>query len=297
MAITIDQSNPLFGVLRYGRFNDPIDDPVGYDSLASYVPWPFDAIECATVPVEEYPLGQYVPSDLTFFTVDANGGVDEVGQLPSTRVNLLAFGSIPASVTVNLSMTRNDGQVTPWLNQLWQPSPNIPGCGGGAAAGFYRSVVQGQADMKLSDLVIDGVPVELGSSCRTQEPIELALWGEEGYFALQGGTIGQYDGLATGTRVPLTSPYYFEQEGRTIPDSTGLDIPPFVGCGSGGEDLSDIITAMASGPNNPVRVAQGNPTKVPYDPDNILACDVTGACPLPAPAPPAMPPLPDGETP
>ncbi len=296
MTIEIDENNPIFGVLRYGRWNAPIEDPVGYDGPASFVPWPFDDIPCATVPVEDYPLGQYVPSDVTFFTVTPEGAVDEVGQLPATRVNLLAFGSIPASVTVNLSMTRNGGQITPWLNQLWQPNPVIPGCGVAGAAEFYRSVVEGQADMRLSDLVIDGVPVDLGPSCRTQTPVNVSLWGEDGYFALEGGLLGQYDGLATGTRIPLVSPQYFEQEGRMIPDSTGLDIPPFVGCGTGGEDLSDVVTAMASGPNNPVRIAQGNPTKVPYDPDNILACDITGACPLPAPAAPAAPPLPDGET-
>lgn len=297
MAITIDESNPLFGVLRYGRFNDPLEDPVSFNALASRVEWPFGPIECATVPVEEYGTAQYVQSDLTFFSVTPDGAVGEVGQLPSTRVNLLAFGSIPASVTVNLAMTRNGGDVTPWINQLWQPDSFTPGCDGDSATKAYRSLVEGQADMTLSDLVIDGVSVDLGPSCRTETPVDVALWGEEGYQALAGGFIGQYDGLATGTRVPLSSPYYFEQEGRMIPDSTGLDIPPFVGCGSGGEDLSDIITAMASGPNNPVRVAQGNPTKVPYDPDNILACDATGACPLPAPAPPATPPLPDGETP
>lgn len=297
LAITIDEKNPILALLRYGRWNDPLEDPTGYNGAASYVPWPFGPIDCATVPVEEYPSVQYVPSDLTTFTVTPEGTLAEVGRLPSTRVNMLAFGSIPASVTINLSMTRDGGAITPWVQQLWQPHPATPGCEGGLAAYYYRSLVEGQADMTLSDLVIDGVPVDLGSSCRTQSPVKIALWGEEGYFALQGGTLGQYDGLASGTRVPLTSPYYFEQEGRMIPDSTGLDIPPFVGCGVGGDDLSDIVTAMASGPNNPVRVAQGSPTKEPYDPDNLLRCDTSGECPLPAPAPPSMPPLPDGEQP
>jgi len=296
MSITIDENNPILGILRYARWNSPIEDPSGFDTIAGRVPWPFDPIECATVPVEEYPLLNYVQSDLTFFTVTSEGALDEVGQLPPTRVNLLAFGSIPASATINLSMTESSGTVTPWVQQLWQPDPSTPGCEGGLAARYYRAVVEGQADMTLSDLVIDGVPVDLGPACRTERPVDVALWGEPGYEALAGGTLGQYDGLATGTRVPLVSPYYFEQEGREIDDSTGLDIPPFVGCGTGGEDLSGIVSAMASGPNNPVRVAQGAPTKQPYDPDDLLACDFIGTCPLPAPAPPAMPPLPDAET-
>lgn len=296
MYITIGPDNPIIGALRYGRFNEPIEDPTSY-SAQNRVAWPFDAPACATVPPDEFGLVQYVLSDLTALSVTPDGKLDEVGVLPSVRVNLLAFGSLPATATISLAMTRSGGEVTPWAVHVWAPgSSDIPGCANGTD--FYRAMVEGQADVRIHDLEIDGVPVDLGPNCQTERPVDLRLWGEEGYQALRTGNLAQYDGLATGTRIPLDSPYYFEHNGRgLIPDSTGVDIPPFVGCASEGDDLSSIVTAMASGPNNPVRVSQAQPMYSGVDPDDIFKCDAPGFCPAPPTSAPPMPPLPAGEAP
>jgi hypothetical protein len=111
------------------------------------------------------------------------------------------------------------------------------------------------------------------------------------------------DGLHPGSRGPLNDPYYLEDNGREIPASSGLNIPPFANCGTGGEDLSPLVTAMASGPNNPVRVTQSKLVPVGRIPLEDLRMCVGGnpqhgippLCPLPAPEIPEMPPLPDDE--
>ena len=288
MSLTIGPDNPILGVLQYGRWNDPIEDPTRFNAQKRVV-WPFDPLPCD--PGERI---QYVLSDLTLMTAKPDGSVDTIGDLPPTRVNLLALGSVPATATIHLSMTRSSAGVVPWQVHVWSPG-STPECPGQTR--FNRALVEGQADIRISDLVVDGVPVDLGPSCRTETPVDISMWGEPGYQALVGGTLGQYDGLARGTITPLVSPLYFQHEGRTIPDSTGIDIPPFIGCEAGGEDLSAIVTAMASGPNNPIRVQQGNPMKTPADPDNLLKCDSPGVCPLPAPIVPPMPPLPAGDMP
>ncbi|MGP9017369.1 DUF6801 domain-containing protein [Streptomyces sp. BR1] len=80
--------------------------------------------------------------------------------------------------------------------------------------------------LRLYDLRVNGVPMDVGPRCRTSQPIDTVLAGA--YDFLTGGVL----------------------DGK-------IAIPPFAGCGSRGEDLSPLFTATLSGPGNPVRIQQG----------------------------------------
>ncbi|WHM35589.1 DUF6801 domain-containing protein [Streptomyces sp. BPTC-684] len=80
--------------------------------------------------------------------------------------------------------------------------------------------------LRIHDVRVNGVPMDVGPRCRTARPFDTVLSGA--YNFLTGGIL---DGE--------------------------IAIPPFAGCGSRGEDLSPLFTAAVSGPGNAVRIRQG----------------------------------------
>jgi len=311
MNITIGSDNPIWGLLYYGMFDGcrtgsviarcPIEQtPNAYGGLLR-VAWPFEPLPDSCVPNRppdervQYVRSQFVVlSPKPRKTPDGNTTypLSNIGEFPEVRVNLLAFGSIPATVTLRMSMTKKGSTIPPWIVHVWNPTGYKAPPGKNCAV-FYRTLLEGQVDIRLEDLQVDGTPVDLGPHCRTSRPVDIALWGEQGYQALVGGYLSQRDGheKGDGTVVPLRAPLdpaeyvspYHDDEGRMLPDSTGVDIPPFAGCGAT-EDLDPLITAMASGPNNPLRVHQGTPV-FSIDPTDLSKC-LGGRCALPAPEAP-----------
>lgn len=301
MYLTIKPEKPIWGVLYQGVYNWPVENPTSFLSLCSRgrpcVPDPFYQPPCATDDPLTQRRGPYFKSRLYPVSPLSGGGAD-VGLLAEMKVNLIAFGALPATATLTLRVPRVDGKVKPLTVHIWQT--NQLGCDPTYVAPAVSALAEGQVGISLGDLEVDGVPVDLGPSCRTVRPADLQLWGETelgGYFPGSGGPLGAFDALHPGSLGPLDSPFYFEDNGRVIPPSTGITIPPFTGCGTGGEDLSALVTAMASGPNNPVRARQ-SPLVAPIDDidlGNLAKCDQNGVCPLPAPAVPDRPPLPEGD--
>ncbi len=310
MYITTAANNPIWGAMYFGLLNFPVESPDSYALACAdvggppCVPNPFEQPECATDDPATQTGMSYQPHRMYTMGPLPGGGAD-VGLVNRMKVNLVAFGSIPAVATLTMRTPVVDGEVTPLSVHIWQSTP------GGRASSCDPSfepapsaLVEGQVDIYLSDLSIDGVPVELGPNCRTERPSDLFLWGDfasGAYTAGGGGPLGSYEGLHPGSIVPLTSPVYQGAfDGRQIPASAGIDVAPFVDCGSESDDLSAVLTAMASGPNNPVAVTQGalvsSDGTVPFG--DLAKCDpISGNCPLPGPAAPAMPPLPNGEVP
>lgn len=311
MFITVGPESPIWAAMYFGMNNSPVGDPTTYlptciPAIGSpCIPDPFYQPPCATDdPATQQQVG-YFRNDL-YPVLPLGTGDSELGVLARTSVRLLAFGSIPATATVTMRMPDSSGPLESLTAHVWDRSGKPQGCAP-LEAGIpgASALVEGKIDIVLSDLVIDGSPVDLGPNCRTEEPADIYLWGEfgeGGYSPNRGGNLGAYDGLHPGSLGPLDHPLYFEDNGRTIPASTGVDVPAFVGCGAGGEDLSGIVTAMASGGNNPVRAVQGElvgtggPGAAPPL-ENLAECNASGQCPLPAPAAPELPPLPNGEVP
>ncbi|WP_408898326.1 hypothetical protein ACJ5H2_04250 [Nocardioides sp. R1-1] len=313
MYITIGPENPIWGVFYSNLFNSPVDNPTGFKNLCSQrnpvcVPDPFEQPDCATSDPETQFRGafwRYRLYPVSPRAKSAGGGVD-VGVIARTRVNLLAFGSVPASATLTLTTPRVAGKVEPLRIMLW--SLNRRGCettGNDAHWYHAHAFVEGRVNIAISDLRVDGVPVDVGDSCRTARPAQLSLYNEGqaasgGYSGGGGGNLGAFDGLQKGSLGPLDSPLYYEDRGRTLPDSTGMTIPEFTGCKGTSDDLSPLVTAMASGPNNPVRVTQSGVVTPDggVDLDDLEKCytypDGVKLCPTPPDAPPT-PPIPAGE--
>ncbi|MBD0747787.1 hypothetical protein BG418_03280 [Streptomyces sp. CBMA152] len=134
---------------------------------------------------------------------------DSVGILgfPDAEATFLAFGFQPTSAKVHFEA----GPVT---------VVNI------RRGRTFTTAIAYRQYLRLYDLRVNGVPMDVGPHCRTSRPIDTALSGA--YDFLTGGVL----------------------DGK-------IAIPPFAGCGSRGEDLSPLFTATLSGPGNPVRIQQG----------------------------------------
>lgn len=318
MFISIGPDSPIWGALYQPQYNYPVGDPNpteyrascatrGTPPLPPCVAWPFAQPDCATADTSTQYRVIYFRGFIYPFSPLDGGGAD-VGKVAEVRVNLAAFGSIPASATITLRTPRVNGKVKPFVFHDWQSVARPSGCDPtfhqSIPNGTVRVLVEGSVNISISDLKVDGVPVELGDHCRTVRPADLQLWStaDGSYFPAQGGTLGAWDGLQDTTDLPWDSPYYTpEENGRVLKPSTGLTVPPFTGCGTNGEDLSPLLTAMASGPNNPISVSQGTQVQHQHTPgdgkldlDDLKSCR-NGFCPTPGPDSPERPPLPAGD--
>lgn len=91
--------------------------------------------------------------------------------------------------------------------------------------------------LRLHDVKVNGTPLDVGTNCRTATPFKVVLDGGDSYKNVAIG------GLLEGE----------------------VDIPPFTGCGTGGEDLNPLFTASLSGPGNRVFMNQAS-TCIPTNP-------------------------------
>lgn len=92
--------------------------------------------------------------------------------------------------------------------------------------------------LRLHDVRINGTPLDVGSDCRTEKAFKVVLNGGAEYTNV--GVGGRLDGEVT--------------------------IPPFTGCGTGGENLNPLFTAAISGPGNRIAMDQAS-TCIPSNPE------------------------------
>ncbi|MFF1832636.1 DUF6801 domain-containing protein [Streptomyces sp. NPDC058231] len=166
---------------------------------------------------------------------------DSIGnlKLPDAESTFLAFGFQPVSARVefeNGPLTISTGTAI----------PHPPVRENFAVASFMQS-------LRLYDVKVNGVALDVGRNCRTADPFKVVLRGDfekdpKYLNVLQGGLL-----------------------------SGVVNIPEFSGCGSGGEDLDPLFTASISGPDNAITMNQGT-TCIPIEPSTIC--------------PPSMPTMP-----
>ncbi|MET9859319.1 DUF6801 domain-containing protein [Streptomyces smyrnaeus] len=100
----------------------------------------------------------------------------------------------------------------------------------GSSAPNYATIYVDQT-LRMHDVTVNGVPLDVGPNCRTSRPIELVLKGvQPEYEVLKGGIL-----------------------------RAKFAIPPFTGCGTGSEDLDPLFTASISGGGNYLKLVQGAP--------------------------------------
>ncbi|MFI6863704.1 DUF6801 domain-containing protein [Streptomyces sp. NPDC050421] len=166
---------------------------------------------------------------------DSTATLDYQGkpQLPPARGTFLTFGFMPTTATLEMT------QIPPAAGPDGKPLPNIhsdltvlsPGNSVGT------TTIDLNLRLRLSDVKVNGVALDVGPNCRTERPFPLSLRGEmvlkdqvqSGYTLVTGGVL-------TGQ----------------------VTVPPFSGCGVD-EDLDDLFTASISGVPGAVKQIQGAP--------------------------------------
>lgn len=190
----------------------------------------------------------------TYAVDNAHDMPQTYGEFPETRIRTVAFGSVPAEATVHVSQVRDaEGLPEPITvdstDVQWDPgygpfASTIPG----RYDVISDATVDGRVEVRVSDVVVDGVRVEVGDNCRAQRPAHLVATGE-GYVAEAYPAPPGVDPL---TWVPPGK--YHSLRGGLITGT--ISIPAFAGCGLGGENLSPLVTAIASGDDFPTQIHQ-----------------------------------------
>ncbi|MFB7297082.1 DUF6801 domain-containing protein [Streptomyces rubiginosohelvolus] len=132
-------------------------------------------------------------------------------QLPPTKATFLSYGFMPTTATMTLEQV---GPPAAIHTHTVTNTPTYP----------EETTVTAQLVMRLSDVEMNGVPLDVGPDCRTERPFEQVLKGygqsypPAGYLVAYGGTLTGY-----------------------------AHIPPFEGCGAT-EDLDPIFTSAISSP-------------------------------------------------
>lgn len=169
-------------------------------------------------------------------------------QLPPTTGTFLTFGFMPTTATLEMTQvptgTRPDGTRIENIHS----DLAIEG-----VTSKNRTEVTLDLMLRLYDVKVNGVPLDVGDNCRTSRPFKLGLvglgtWKDnvlDGYTLASGGEL-------TGS----------------------VTIPPFSGCGTD-EDLDNLFTASLSGVPGYVKQVQGAPCAAaqhPPEPGGVAFC-------------------------
>lgn len=165
------------------------------------------------------------------------------------RVHTAAFGTIPVVATLRLAQERTpDGLPVPMVvqarDETYPDAARPPGWP--ASTKYYDTEISAELYVEVERLKVDGVDLRLQAGCRTATPAELALHGE-GFFR-DDPDVEAHGVFATGKfTVVMGGPL------------TGtVDVPAFRQCKtSTSEDVSQLLTAAISGPDNAVSLHLG----------------------------------------
>jgi hypothetical protein len=171
-------------------------------------------------------------ANLSYLQIQNEGKLEFHGkiQFPPARATLLAFGFVPVSATLQL---RQIGS----LNATFvQEGPGSHGCRPHHCTLTGVTTVSSRLTLRLYDVKVNGVRLNIGSNCHTVTPFDAALKGIFPTYSITTG--GPIHGQVT--------------------------VPPFTGCNGTGENLDVIFSAPVSGPGNFTKLTQGAPcTPVP----------------------------------
>jgi hypothetical protein len=186
---------------------------------------------------------------------------DSFGLFPKTVVKTLAFGSVPVTATVHISQTAHAGLYDPlqlsWFASsavipegtsiCWDGPPDGHQCKAPPGTGYFfmfPPAVTGQLDVRISDVSVDQVPVDVGPSCHTVKPASVSLTATPGYYPR--GFKPTVEGVP-GDYQPFVTPGFLHGT---------VDIPAFSGCTNGTENFDALLTGMISAPGNPIHARQ-----------------------------------------
>ncbi|MFB7937789.1 DUF6801 domain-containing protein [Streptomyces sp. NPDC056049] len=120
---------------------------------------------------------------------------------------------------------------------------------------FLENTVRAPLVLRVLDVKVDGVPLDVGPSCRTAAPLSSPEPDPAKYP-------GDHLVLLGLGKIPFGLPaegYVLTGGGPLTGEAT---IPAFTGCGSGGENFDRLLTAAISGPGNHIKQVQGQTCSV-----------------------------------
>ncbi|HEY3478480.1 MAG TPA: hypothetical protein VGL02_06215, partial [Streptomyces sp.] len=147
--------------------------------------------------------------------------------LPPADSTFLTYGFVPT--TARMSMVPR-GLMT------------VVTVGAGTLGTISTTTIYGKLDLRLYDVKVNGVPLDVGPDCHTVEPLDLKLVG--------------YDRSSL-TGVPTRPQDYSVQTGGPLAQDDDFFIPAFTGCASHGENLDALFTSSVSGHGNSLNLVQG----------------------------------------
>ncbi|MET9218038.1 DUF6801 domain-containing protein [Streptomyces sp. NPDC008079] len=174
--------------------------------------------------------------------------IDSIAKLalPPSDTTFLTFGFVPVTARMELLPKGLMTVVTVGTSNLGT---------------ITTSTIYGKQELRLSDVKVNGVPLDVGADCRASAPLDIKLVGYD-RSSLTGRPTGPTD--------------YGVQDGGPLAQDD-LYIPPFTGCGSHGENLNSLFTSAISGHGNSLNLIQG-PLCVPIA---ASGCDPEIAFPEP----------------
>lgn len=166
--------------------------------------------------------------------------------IPPAGTAFLTYGFMPTTATMHL--TTRGGRMTVIST--------------GTIGQVIVNEIHGENDLQLTDVRLNGTPLDVGPDCRTEAPLDIDLLGIDR---------SNLDG-------PTPHDYKIQTGGPLFQDD--LYIPPFHGCRSpSGENLDALFTSSISGHGNSLNLMQG--------PLCIPEADTTWCLPaIPYPVPP-----------
>ncbi|MFD3936015.1 DUF6801 domain-containing protein [Streptomyces sp. NPDC058611] len=168
----------------------------------------------------------------------SEGHLDYQGrkQTPPFQSTFLTFGFTPTTATMILEQA---GPMTVASDVLLVFPDNIA-----------ETYVRAPLVLRVLDVKVNGTPLDVGPSCRTETPLSSPEPDPATYPGPHLVMLGKGQ-LINGTDA---TGYVLTSGGPLTGEVT---IPPFTGCGAGGEDLDRLLTASISGPGNYVKQIQG----------------------------------------
>lgn len=208
--------------------------------------------------------------EIRAFFVSPKGSKDNYGDSAVIPVRTVAFGSIPVTATLQVSQERDENdlpvplRLTPHDYRIKLPAPLN-----------FRVIVdpattRARVTVRVKKLVVDGVDVGLGTTCRTAEPSTLTLSSKE----LVVDQPLDYTGSGLGKLEDEFDPtiYQYGIQGGTLQGS--IDIGRFGECTTRtGDDLSPLLTSALSEDDAPVAARVGA--------TNCQIYDAVGGRPIP----------------
>jgi hypothetical protein len=214
---------------------------------------------------------------------------ERYGLSRSIVIRSLAFGVIPVEAVIRLEQPRaSNGVIVPGLAEQGAGMP----CDNQSEWPLYTTIDHGDATLpivlRVERVDVDGVRLMLSGECRTAQ-FEFQGRGE----GFQTSSPEYADEIlpalpGEGPETVLDTRFWNFGKGGLIKGA--MDIPPFSGCVTeSGDDLSDVLTAAISGPNNSVEIRLRG---LEGSSDGIAGCPFVGDCsnPIPEMAIPTTPP-------